>query len=122
MRLVNQQDIFPNLQQQYGSITNIPILELAYYPKERGMYNYDTTNAILPDGTFSNPENRWGGIMRSLSTNDFELTNVEFIQFWVLDPYNEDADPDQNHSGGDLYFNLGNISEDVLADSAVWRV
>jgi cell surface protein SprA len=62
MRLVNQRDIFPNLQQQYGSITNIPILELAYYPKERGMYNYDTTNAILPDGSFSNPENRWGGL------------------------------------------------------------
>ena len=117
MRLVNQRDIFPNLQQQYGSITNIPILELAYYPKERGMYNYDTTNAILPDGSFSNPENRWGGIMRALSTNDFELTNVEFIQFWVLDPFNEDADPDGNHAGGDLYFNLGNISEDVLTDS-----
>lgn len=120
MRLVNQVDIFPNLQQQYGSIPNIPILELAYYPLERGMYNYDTTNTINPDGTFTNPENRWGGIMRSLSTNDFEQTNIEFIQFWVLDPFNDDAeavDPNTQHSGGDLYFNLGNISEDVLPDS-----
>lgn len=120
MRLVNQVDIFPNLQQQYGSIPNIPILELAYYPLERGMYNYDTTNTINPDGTFTNPENRWGGIMRSLSTNDFEQTNIEFIQFWVLDPFNDDAEavnPNTQHSGGDLYFNLGNISEDVLPDS-----
>ncbi len=120
MRLVNQVDIFPNLQQQYGSIPNIPILELAFYPLERGMYNYDTTNTINPDGTFTNPENRWGGIMRSLSTNDFEQTNIEFIQFWVLDPFNDDAeavDPNTQHSGGDLYFNLGNISEDVLPDS-----
>jgi cell surface protein SprA len=120
MRLVNQVDIFPNLQQQYGSIPNIPILELAYYPTERGMYNYDTTNTINADGTFTNPENRWGGIMRSLSTNDFEQTNIEFIQFWVLDPYNDDAEavnPNSQHSGGDLYFNLGNISEDVLPDS-----
>ena len=120
MRLVNQVDIFPNLQQQYGSIPNIPILELAYYPTERGMYNYDTTNTINPDGTFTNPENRWGGIMRSLSTNDFEQTNIEFIQFWVLDPFNDDAEnvnPNSQHSGGDLYFNLGNISEDVLSDS-----
>lgn len=120
MRLVNQVDIFPNLQQQYGSIPNIPILELAYYPTERGMYNYDTTNTINPDGTFTNPENRWGGIMRSLSTNDFEQTNIEFIQFWVLDPFNDDAEavnPNTQHSGGDLYFNLGNISEDVLSDS-----
>ena len=120
MRLVNQTDIFPNLQQQYGSIPNIPILELAYYPKERGMYNYDTTNTYNADGTFVNPENRWGGIMRALTTNDFEQTNIEFIQFWVLDPFNEDAenvDPNGLHNGGDLYFNLGNISEDQLPDS-----
>jgi cell surface protein SprA len=120
MRLVNQTDVFPNLQQQYGSIPNVPILELAYYPLERGMYNYDTTNTVNPDGTFVNPENRWGGIMRSLTTNDFEQTNIEFIQFWVLDPFNDDAEnvnPNSTHSGGDLYFNLGNISEDVLPDS-----
>ncbi|MEY3438575.1 MAG: cell surface protein SprA, partial [Bacteroidota bacterium] len=120
MRLVNQTDIFPNLQQQYGSIPNVPILEFAYYPSERGMYNYDTTNTVNADGTFTNPENRWGGIMRALSTNDFEQTNIEFIQFWVLDPFNEDAEnvnPNTAHSGGDLYFNLGNISEDILPDS-----
>ncbi|MFY7943647.1 MAG: cell surface protein SprA, partial [Crocinitomicaceae bacterium] len=120
MRLVNQVDIFPNLQQQYGSIPNIPILELAYYPKERGMYNYDTTNTIDSAGYFINPENRWGGIQRGLTTNDFELANIEFIQFWVLDPFNEDAEnanPNTAMTGGDLYFNLGNISEDVLPDS-----
>jgi len=120
MRLVNQTDIFPNLQQQYGSIPNVPILELAYYPKERGIYNYDTTATVDSDGTFTNPESRWGGIMRSLTTNDFEQSNIEYIQFWVLDPFNEDAEnvnPNANHNGGDLYFNLGNISEDILPDS-----
>ncbi len=120
MRLVQQQDIFPNLQQQVGTFSNIPMLELAYYPTERGMYNYDTTNTVLGTGQFSNPQNRWGGIMRSLSTNDFEQTNIEFIQFWMLDPYNEDAEnvnPNSTHNGGDLYFNLGNVSEDVLNDS-----
>lgn len=120
MRLVNQIDIFPNLQQQYGSIPNIPILELAYYPKERGMYNYDTSNTIDSAGFFINPENRWGGIQRGLTTNDFELANIEFIQFWVLDPFNSDAEnsiPNSAMTGGDLYFNLGNISEDVLPDS-----
>lgn len=120
MRMVNQKDIFPNLQQQYGSIPNIQIMELAYYPRERGMYNYDTPLNINADGTWIDPEERWGGIMRSLSTNDFELANIEYIQFWMLDPFNEDAEnvnPNQPHNGGDLYFNLGNISEDVLADS-----
>jgi len=120
MRLVNQKDIFPNLQQQYGSIPNISVLDLYYYPSERGMNNYDTTNTVNPDGTFTNPENRWGGIMRALTTNDFEQTNIEFIQFWVLDPFNEDAEnvnPNATHNGGDLYFNLGNVSEDILPDS-----
>ncbi len=120
MRAVNQKDIWPNWDPQYGSITNVSLLELAYYPKERGMYNYDTTNTVNPDGTFTDPENRWGGVMRALSTTNFEETNVEYIQFWVLDPFNIDAenvDPNAPHNGGDLYFNLGNISEDILPDS-----
>ena len=120
MRPVNQIDIFPNLQQQYGSVQNIAVLDLAYYPNERGMYNYDTTNTVDTLGRFVDPENRWGGIMRGLTTNDFELANIEFIQFWVLDPFNDDAEAVDTlafHNGGDLYFNLGNISEDVLPDS-----
>lgn len=119
-RLVYQEDIFPNISLTYGALPNINILDLAYYPDERGMYNYDTTSNINPDGTFTDPETRWAGITRALSTNDFELANIEFIQFWVLDPYHEDTEnqnPDSQHSGGNLYINLGNISEDVLPDS-----
>ncbi len=120
VRLVSQTQIWPNQQLALGTIGNIPILDLAYYPKERGMYNFDTTNTVDADGLFTDPANRWGGIMRALTTNDFELTNIEYIQFWMLDPFNDDAenaDPNSNHTGGDMYFNLGNISEDVLPDS-----
>lgn len=120
MRLVQQSDIFPNQNLPYGSIPTIQTLDLAYYPLERGMYNYDTTNTVNADGTFTNPEDRWGGVTRALTTNDFELANVQYIQFWMLDPFNEDAEnqnPNTFMTGGDLYFNLGNISEDVLADS-----
>ncbi len=120
VRLVGQTEIWPNQQLAIGTIGNIPILDLAYYPKERGMYNFDTTNTTDANGLFTDPENRWGGVMRALTTNDFELANIEYIQFWMLDPFNqdaEDADPNSNHTGGDLYFNLGNISEDVLPDS-----
>ncbi|AEA43823.1 cell surface protein SprA [Fluviicola taffensis] len=118
IRQVSQIDVFPNQQLTYGAIPTIQILELGYYPKDRGMYNYDTTATVNADGTFTNPVDRWGGIMRSLTTNDFEQANVEFIQFWILDPFNTDAMvATPNLSGGDLYFNLGNISEDVLSDS-----
>jgi cell surface protein SprA len=120
MRLVQTKDIFPNLQLAYGSPTPLLTLDLAYYPLERGMYNYESNPASVDaDGNWVNPENRWGGIMRALSTNDFELANIQYIQFWLLDPYNVDAEAQNTgiHTGGDLYLNLGNISEDVLSDS-----
>jgi cell surface protein SprA len=119
-RNVNYKDVFPQQDNQYGTLSNLQLLELAYYPKERGMYNYDTTSMIDADGHFTNPEDRWGGIMRAMTTTDFELANIEYIQFWVLDPFNkdaEDANPNTLMTGGDLYFNLGNISEDILPDS-----
>ena len=31
----------------------------------------------------------WGGMMRKLETNDFEAANIEFIEFWMMDPFNE---------------------------------
>jgi len=120
MRIVQTTEIFPNTQLAYGTPTPLFTLDLAYYPKERGIYNYDTTSTVNPDGTWMNPEDRWGGIMRSLTTNNFEQSNIQFIQFWVLDPYNVDTEnqnPNSTHTGGNLYFNLGNVSEDLLPDS-----
>lgn len=120
MRIIQTSELFPNTQLAYGTPTPIQTLDLAYYPQERGTYNYDTTSTVNPDGTWINPEDRWGGIMRSLSTNDFEQSNIQYIQFWMLDPFNVDAEnvnPNAQHSGGTLYFNLGNISEDILPDA-----
>ncbi len=120
MRMVSLTELFPQYQQQVGQLNNIPVFDLAYYPKERGPYNYDTTTAnIDANGLFTNPEDRWAGIMRSLTTTNFEQANVQFIQFWLLDPYNSDATKDGtiNLDDGYLYFNLGNISEDILPDS-----
>ena len=90
------------------------ILDLAYYPNERGPYNY-TVSGLKSDGTLINPQNNWGGIMRKIETNDFEAANIEFIEFWMMDPFNVE-DGDISHSGGDLYLHLGNVSEDVLKD------
>ncbi len=118
-RNILYKDLFPLQDNQYGQIPNLQVFEVAYYPKERGMYNYDMSPYIDANGMFTNPQDRWGGIMRAMTTTDFELANIEYIQFWVLDPFNQDAlDASANGtlSGGDLYFNLGNISEDILPD------
>ena len=126
IREVREQEIFPNRDLQQGNaLTNLPILDLAFYPRERGPYNYDV-DGMVPDtsmqiaaginenGALNDPESRWGGIMREIQTSDFEQNNIEFIQFWLMDPFH--ADDQNNHTGGDLYFNLGNISEDILRD------
>lgn len=120
MHILGQTALFPQFQPLQGTLNNIPVLDLSYYPNERGQYNYDTNSVnIDQDGFFTNPEDRWSGIMRSLTTTNFETANIQFIQFWLLDPFNDDATDSGavNMNGGDLYFNLGNISEDILPDS-----
>ena len=103
-----------------GRPTNLPTLDLTYRPAERGPYNYEpfegsnVSAGLNPDGTLLNPSERWAGIQRPLTTTDFEATNIEYIQFWVMDPFNEDS---ENESGGRLFINLGNVSEDILNDS-----
>ena len=103
-----------------GMPSNLPTLDLTYRPTERGPYNYepfdgsDYSSGLEEDGTLRDPESRWAGVQRALMTTDFEAANIEYIQFWVMDPFNEDS---ENETGGKLYVNLGNVSEDVLNDS-----
>lgn len=111
VREVEEQELFPNRDIPQGQPTTIPVLNVAFYPQERGPYNYDATD-VNPDGTLKRPEKRWGGIMRALPITDFETSNIEYIEFWLMDPFVEDG----QMPGGDLYFNLGNVSEDVLRD------
>ena len=119
MRQILVNEVFPNVNLPPGQLPNIPVFDLSYFPKERGPYNYDLnpsnySSGVDPNsGELNNPDSRWAGIMRTLTTNDFEAANIEFIQFWMMDPFNEDT---KNTTGGDFYINLGNISEDVLRD------
>jgi len=116
IRLVQQTDVFPTAS--YNTLqTSLSTLDLGYYPNQRGPYNFDNnTSKLNSDGTFRDPINRWGGIMRPIDNTDFEASNVEFIQFWMLDPFIGNP----GGSGGSLYFNLGDVSEDVLKDSRLF--
>jgi len=104
-------DLFPEREEIIGTPTNIGVLNLWYYPNERGPYNYDASH-LLSNGHFSNPRERWGGIQRSLPVTDFETANYDYIEFWMMDPFVYNP----HSTGGKLYFNLGNISEDILKD------
>ena len=110
VREVYERELYPNKESTSSESTTLQILNLAYYPNERGPYNLNPD--LDADGHLSNPQDNWGGIMRRLTTTDFEAANIEYIEFWMLDPfiYNTAA------AGGDLYLNLGEVSEDVLLD------
>ena len=112
-RNVNEQEIFPNKQIDVTRSPRLTLMNLSYYPTERGPYNLDVAG-MNPDGTLMNPTKRWGGIMRKLDATDFETSNIEYIEFWMMDPFINDVANTDN--GGDLYFNLGDISEDILKD------
>jgi len=129
-RQINYSELFPNVQLDITQNSLVRTLDLAYFPAERGSYNFNTdNNDVENDGTFKNPQQNWGGIMRSLTTNNFDQANVEYIQFWVMDPYEnysitteeglpQGLDPlDSSNQIGDMYINLGNVSEDILKDS-----
>ena len=117
VRAVYVNELYPNRDQStYSGVTNtLPILNLAYYPEERGPYNLTTDVSI--DGRLTKPQQRWGGMMRKLDTNDFETANVEYIEFWLMDPFiYTSQQSDASSYGGDLYINLGEVSEDILRD------
>ena len=106
-------EVFPGRELNYGESSVIQTLNLSFYPQERGPYNLDASD-IDQDGKLLYPDRRWGGIMRKIDNTNFEQNNIEYIQFWLLDPF---MDPELgNEEGGQLYFNLGEISEDILKD------
>jgi cell surface protein SprA len=122
VRQVGEKEIFPNKEAQGGQVVILPMFDVAYYPAERGPYNYDKGPSDVSAGTnanglLNNPPSRWGGIMRRVESPDFEASNTEFIQFWIMDPNTNGDAGRPAYTGGDLYFDLGNISEDVLKDN-----
>lgn len=134
-RQVFETELFPGKTPPNGQQVVLPLLDMAFFPSERGPYNYDVKGfgpnkklsaGIDSAGRLLAPERRWGGIMRRLETNDFQAANVEYIQFWLMDPFNEDynseTDPafdKANLPKGDLYINLGNVSEDIVRDGGM---
>lgn len=108
-------EIFPGQELNNGQSSVIQTLNLSFYPRERGPYNLDSKN-VDENGYLLYPERRWGGIMRSfdIAKTNFEQAGIKYIQFWLLDPF---MDPELgNQDGGYLFFNLGDVSEEVLKD------
>lgn len=126
-RFVSRNELFPNRDQQFTSNSSIPMLDVAFYPRDRGPYNFDvegkpglsagleneTAQPAENKGKLKDPKSRWGGIMRRVPVTNFEESNIEYIEFWMMDPF---LKPEDRNQTGELIFNLGEISEDILRD------
>ncbi len=112
-RIVYEQEVYPNKEVLPNADTKLAVMNLSFYPTERGPYNISASE-IGTDGRLTSPKSRWGGIMRKLDNTDFEKANIEYIEFWLMDPFL--TNPDAAYEGGDLYIDLGDVSEDILRD------
>ena len=109
---INIQQLFPQITPEFGQAQLITF-DVSYFPNQKGPYNFDTRpGSITPTGLLTNPATRWGGIMRAIDQTDFETSNVQYIEFWMQSPFILN----QASSGGQLYMDLGSVSEDVLKD------
>ncbi|MDE5634962.1 MAG: cell surface protein SprA, partial [Muribaculaceae bacterium] len=92
VREIETREIFPGRELTYGESNIIQTLNLSFYPTERGPYNLDATD-IDNDGNLTKPEKRWGGIMRRMDNTNFEQSNIEYIQFWLMNPFLDPENP-----------------------------
>ena len=100
------------------------LMDIAYYPSERGPYNFNS--ALDANGKLLNPRQNFAAITRAVNYDvDFDNANIQYLEFWMQSPflasknnkYNQiEGQPADQNPGGDLYFNIGNISEDVVND------
>jgi hypothetical protein len=109
VRQVFTNELFPNKTTNITDV-QLPTFDLTYYPKDRGPYNYNFKD-LNTKGQFVNPTEKWGGIMRALDQTDFETNVIEYVEFWVQNPFLKSP-----ATSGKLVLNLGNVSEDILKD------
>ncbi|MGO4820408.1 MULTISPECIES: cell surface protein SprA [unclassified Flavobacterium] len=107
-RRIYSEELYPLTDIAQGQSQVVNTLNLSYYPSDRGPYNNNPNFQ-------SSPQDNFGGIMRSINSTNFEQGNVEYIQFWALDPYVGKGEVAKSNTGK-IYFNLGEVSEDVLKD------
>lgn len=101
-RRIKLKELFDQRDVMAGTNSYISTLDMTFYPQERGPYNVNP-NAV--------DTKNWGAIMRPISVSNFKDSNVEYIEFWMMDPY-----ADGKGGEGELLVHLGNVSEDVLKD------
>ncbi|WP_260209808.1 T9SS outer membrane translocon Sov/SprA [Apibacter adventoris] len=113
-RRVEYKELFPNKDYIAGEQVFMNTFDVSFYPQERGPYNFNV-NENSPSFEINK---RWGGLMRPITVTNFVEANIEYLEFWMMDPYADSSSPSSNPLGNnpELIIQLGNVSEDVLKD------
>jgi len=104
-RRVQLSEIFNNRDFVAGEQTFTNTFDISYFPQEKGPYNANPATETTAQ--------RWAGIMRPISVSNFVNSNIEYVEFWMMDPY---ADGNNLGANPKLLLQLGNVSEDILKD------
>lgn len=102
VRRVELKELFDQRDVIAGAASYISTFDMTFYPEHKGPYN------VNPN---ANDTQGWGATMRPISITNFIDSNVEYLEFWMMDPY-----ADGTGANGDLLIQLGNVSEDILKD------
>ncbi|MGC4128527.1 MAG: cell surface protein SprA [Bergeyella sp.] len=104
-RRVQTSELFNNRDFVAGEQLYTNTFDITYYPQQRGPYN------VNPNAETT--QERWAGLMRPISVTNFNNSNIEYVEFWMMDPY---ADGNALGTNPKLLLHLGNVSEDMLKD------
>lgn len=115
-RIIYENELFPSKENQYTQPLYLYVFNIDYYPFERGPWNFDTNPSaysagIANNGSLKDPTSRWAGITRKVESTD---RAIKYLDFWLLDPFTTYPDAE-----GELVFDMGEISEDVLKDGLI---
>lgn len=102
-RRVDLGELYPRKQTGNDINTYVSTFDITIYPEEGGPYNANASAESAAD--------RWAGITRPLTVTNFTQANINYLEFWLMDPY-----ADGTGSEGELLIHIGNVSEDILKD------
>ncbi len=99
-------EVYPNKKPGNAANDRVTVLDMAYFPGQRGQFNYssDLANTLRPD-------QNWGGIMKPISVASTNLINenINFIEIWMKVDSLTQSFPDQK-----MVIDIGAITEDVI--------
>lgn len=107
VREVKQEEFFPKRDASPMIMQSVPMLNLSFYPQERGPYNPEAVQL---------PSQMWGSMSFPLPTTDLQSQRYSYIEVWLLDPFTLDPDAPE----GMLYLDLGRFADRILPDKGIY--